>query len=86
MELAAELSRTVEFASGYGPGDIRRRLRVTLLESSPRILGAFPETISRCATMPCRARRLVVSGNVLTGRQRKFASGRASLDVISRLR
>jgi NADH dehydrogenase len=46
VELAAELSRMVELAAGYGKADIRRRLRVTLLEAAPRILGAFPEKLS----------------------------------------
>jgi NADH:ubiquinone reductase (H+-translocating) len=46
VELAAELSRMVELASSYGGADIRRRLRVTLLESAPRILSAFPESLS----------------------------------------
>jgi NADH dehydrogenase len=46
VELAAELSRMVELAAGYGEADIRRRLRVTLLEAAPRILGAFPEKLS----------------------------------------
>ena len=46
VELAAELSRMVELASGYGEADIRHRLRVTLLEAAPRILGAFPERVS----------------------------------------
>ena len=44
MELAAELSRMVELAAGYGERDIHRRLRLTLLESAPRILTAFPES------------------------------------------
>lgn len=55
VELSAELSRMVEFAEGYGGGDIRRRLRVTLLESSSRVLDAFPEAISRSATAELRA-------------------------------
>src|SRR5262245_5483317 len=49
VELAAELSRMVELAASYGKGDIRRRLRLTLLESAPRILNAFPETVSTSA-------------------------------------
>jgi NADH dehydrogenase len=49
VELAAELSRMVELAAGYGEADIRRRLRLTLLESAPRILNAFPETVSTLA-------------------------------------
>ena len=50
VELAAELSRMVELAAGYGEAEIRRRLRLTLLESAPRILSAFPE--SRSSTWP----------------------------------
>jgi NADH dehydrogenase len=55
VELAAELSRMVEFAAAYGAGHIRRCLRVTLLESSSRILGAFPEAISNSAAAQLRA-------------------------------
>jgi len=55
VELAAELSRMVELAAGYGEVDIRRRLRVTLLESASRILGAFPEAMSSSATAQLRA-------------------------------
>lgn len=56
VELAAELSRMVELAAGYGgEAAIRRRLHVTLLESSPRILGAFPEAVATSATSQLRA-------------------------------
>jgi NADH:ubiquinone reductase (H+-translocating) len=55
VELAAELSRMVELASGYGGADIRRRLRVTLLESAPHILHAFPESLSVSAASQLRA-------------------------------
>ena len=55
VELAAELSRMLELAEGYGEADIRRRLRVTLLETAPRILGAFPEAVSAGATAGLRA-------------------------------
>jgi NADH dehydrogenase len=54
VELAAELSRMVELAAGYGEADIRRRLRLTLLESAPRILNAFPETVSASAASQLR--------------------------------
>jgi NADH dehydrogenase len=54
VELAAELSRMVDLATAYG-GDIRPRLRVTLLESGPRILGAFPEAVSVSAAAQLRA-------------------------------
>ena len=51
-ELAAELSRMVELAAGYGKVDIRGRLRLTLLESAPRILAHSPR---RCPTRPPRS-------------------------------
>jgi NADH:ubiquinone reductase (H+-translocating) len=55
VELAAELSRMIDLAAGYGEADIRRRLRLTLLESAPRILGAFPEAVALSATSQLRA-------------------------------
>ncbi len=55
VELAAELSRMVDLATAYGGGDIRPRLHVTLLESGPRILGAFPEAVSLSAAAQLRA-------------------------------
>jgi NADH dehydrogenase len=55
VELAAELSRMVDLATAYGGGDTRPRLRVTLLESGPRILGAFPEEVSVAAAAQLRA-------------------------------
>jgi NADH:quinone reductase (non-electrogenic) len=50
VELAAELCRMVELAGGYGEADIRQRLRLTLLESAPRILNAFPELSASAAS------------------------------------
>jgi len=46
VELCAELSRLLELAANYGDRHIRQRLHLTLLESAPRILAAFPERIS----------------------------------------
>lgn len=55
VELAAELSRMVELAAGYGgEADIRKRLRLTLLEGAPRILNAFPEAVSASAANQLR--------------------------------
>ena len=54
VELAAELSRMVALAAGYGEADIRTQLHLTLLESSPRILSAFPEVISTSAASQLR--------------------------------
>lgn len=55
VELAAELSRMMDLAAGYGEADIRRRLRLTLLDGGPRILSAFPEAVSASATAQLRA-------------------------------
>jgi NADH:ubiquinone reductase (H+-translocating) len=55
VELAAELSRMLELAAGYGALDIRRRLRLTLLEGLPRILNGFPEAVSTAAASQLRA-------------------------------
>ncbi|MEQ5840118.1 FAD-dependent oxidoreductase [Paraburkholderia acidicola] len=46
VELSAELSRLLEVAAAYGDPAIRERLQLTLLESGPRILAAFPPKIS----------------------------------------
>lgn len=54
VELAAELSRLLELAPGYGIRDVRGRLRLTLLEAGPRILGAFPEAVSASAAEQLR--------------------------------
>jgi NADH dehydrogenase len=49
VELAAELSRLLEIAQAYGDETVRERLQLTLLESGPRILAAFPPRISASA-------------------------------------
>ncbi|RKU04934.1 FAD-dependent oxidoreductase [Burkholderia sp. Nafp2/4-1b] len=49
VELAAELSRLLEVAQAYGDPTVRERLQLTLLESGPRILAAFPPKISASA-------------------------------------
>jgi NADH dehydrogenase len=49
VELAAELLNLVETAATYGIPDLPSRLSVTLIESGPRLLGAFPEHVSRSA-------------------------------------
>src|SRR3546814_15788933 len=54
VELVAELSRRRELAAGYGIEDVRGRLQLTLLESGPRILGAFPEAVSASTTEQLR--------------------------------
>ncbi|MGF6372275.1 NADH dehydrogenase [Paraburkholderia sp. RAU6.4a] len=46
VELSAELSRLLDVASSYGDPTVRERLSLTLLESGPRVLGAFAPEIS----------------------------------------
>ncbi|MET4678747.1 NAD(P)/FAD-dependent oxidoreductase [Stenotrophomonas rhizophila] len=56
VELAAELSRLVELATAYG-GQVsaRKYLRITLLESSQRLLAAFPANVAASATRQLQA-------------------------------
>lgn len=48
VELAAELNNTIHVMAGYGLRNIdpREHLRITLIESSPRILAGLPEYMS----------------------------------------
>jgi NADH:ubiquinone reductase (H+-translocating) len=55
VELAAELSRMIDLAAGYGEAHIGRRLRLTMLESAPGILSAFPKAVAVSATSQLRA-------------------------------
>ncbi|VVD76818.1 pyridine nucleotide-disulfide oxidoreductase [Pandoraea communis] len=49
VELAVELSRTFALAAGYGDPQICERLKLTLVESGPRVLGAFPPDVSEAS-------------------------------------
>lgn len=49
VELAAELKHAIDLLSAYGSPDLPQRLRLTLIESGPRLLPAFPERVSRAA-------------------------------------
>ncbi|WP_164080752.1 NAD(P)/FAD-dependent oxidoreductase [Stenotrophomonas maltophilia] len=55
VELAAEISQLLDVAASYGAGDLRPRLALTLIESGPRILAAFPEEIAEAAARQLRA-------------------------------
>jgi NADH:ubiquinone reductase (H+-translocating) len=46
VELAAELIQLTETAVGYGAKGLAERITVTLIESGPRLLAAFPQDIS----------------------------------------
>lgn len=46
VELAAELVQLAESAQAYGAHGLRNRISITLIESGPRLLAAFPQDIS----------------------------------------
>ncbi|WP_454650031.1 NAD(P)/FAD-dependent oxidoreductase [Bradyrhizobium liaoningense] len=46
VELAAELVQLVEISIVYGAQGLAERITITLIESGPRLLAAFPEDIS----------------------------------------
>ena len=54
VELAAEISQLLDLVASYGAGDLRPRLELTLIESGPRILAAFPEEVAQAATEQLR--------------------------------
>jgi NADH:ubiquinone reductase (H+-translocating) len=46
VELAAELTQRMEIVSSYNSDVTRTHLRLTLIETTSRVLGPFPEKIS----------------------------------------
>ena len=46
VELAAELVQLIESSVAYGAQGLAERITITLIESGPRLLAAFPEDIS----------------------------------------
>lgn len=63
VELAAELVQLTEVTAHYGAAGLRDQVKVTLLESRPNLLGAFPDRVAVAARE--RLERLGVA--VLTG-------------------
>lgn len=57
VELAAELCSMLDIATHYGDGasHIRERLHLTLIESGPRILAAFPQHVSDSSAKQLRS-------------------------------
>jgi len=49
VELSAELNTALDIARGYGFPNLRKRMRLTLVETAPRILGALPERVAASA-------------------------------------
>ncbi|MDL5448109.1 FAD-dependent oxidoreductase, partial [Escherichia coli] len=46
VELAAELVQLTDTAVAYGAKGLAKHISITLIESGPRLLAAFPEDIS----------------------------------------
>ena len=63
VELAAELVQLTESAVSYGAAGLAERIRITLIESSPGLLAAFPEDISKAT----QARLESLGIHVMTG-------------------
>ncbi|PWL18343.1 FAD-dependent oxidoreductase [Falsochrobactrum shanghaiense] len=63
VELAAEISQLLDIVASYGAGNLRPKLELTLIESGPRILAAFPEEVAQAATEQLRTLGI----NVRTG-------------------
>ncbi|WP_175625283.1 MULTISPECIES: NAD(P)/FAD-dependent oxidoreductase [Oxalobacteraceae] len=47
VELAAELTQLAEIAESYGAVGLGSKIHITLIQSGPRLLDAFPESISQ---------------------------------------
>jgi NADH:ubiquinone reductase (H+-translocating) len=77
VELAAELSALLEIASGYGDPTVRDRLRLTIIESAPRVLAAFPPRISESseALLTKMGFRVLTSTRVTAARPDGFVHG-----------
>ncbi|QIM49463.1 NAD(P)/FAD-dependent oxidoreductase [Pusillimonas sp. DMV24BSW_D] len=54
VELAAELMQLADETQAYGAPGLRERVRITLIEATDRILGAFPKRVSALATQRLR--------------------------------
>ncbi len=68
VELAAEIRRAVGLFSRYTPDDPGQRLRLSLIESGPRLLSAFPDPVSQVATRELKALGVDVrTGAVVSG-------------------
>lgn len=74
VELAAELIQLVEFSNAYGLASESRMtaaIRVTLVESGPRLLAAFPEAVSEATRQRLEALGVEVrTGTRVAGAER----------------
>ena len=60
VELAAELVQLVESAEAYGAKGLGLLIKITLIESGPRVLANFPEDISAATTARLKALGIAV--------------------------
>ena len=68
VEFAAELKHAVDVIADYGTGALREKLRLTLIESGPRLLAAFPERVSRAVAATLAGLDVDVrTGSMVTG-------------------
>lgn len=65
VELSAEINTALDLAAGYGFEGLRKRLRLTLVETAPRILGALPERVAEASRQELERQGVTV----LTGAQ-----------------
>ncbi|MDJ0391515.1 NAD(P)/FAD-dependent oxidoreductase [Roseomonas sp. E05] len=65
VELSAEISTALDLAAAYGFPGLRNRLRLTLVETAPRILGALPERVAEASRQELERQGVTV----LTGAQ-----------------
>lgn len=49
VELASEISHLADIAASYDAGGLRPAVEISLVESGPRLLAAFPETVAAAA-------------------------------------
>jgi NADH:ubiquinone reductase (H+-translocating) len=54
VELSAQLSQHVETLSSYATNGVATHLRLTLIETGPRVLGPFPERVSKAVEAKLR--------------------------------
>lgn len=65
VELTAEINTALDLAAAYGFPGLRERLRLTLVETAPRILGALPERVAEASRQELERQKAMV----LTGAQ-----------------
>lgn len=63
VELAAELVQLTDAAVAYGAEGLKKRIRITIIDSGPRLLPAFPDDISAATRKRLEALGVLVLSN-----------------------